>query len=116
MRLPDDSGALRLLQRIRDEAHRFANGYHSLLLSKRISESAIDDVDGVNESRKKALLAQFGSVDRLRKASVEAIAEVPGISERLATQIHSHLAKAPAKPRKKRRPAFPTAEPHDQSE
>jgi excinuclease ABC subunit C len=102
MRLPDDSGALRLLQRIRDEAHRFANGYHSLLLTKRISESALDDIDGVNESRKKALLARFGSVDRLRKASVEAIAEVPGISGRLASQIHSHLAKSAPNVRSRR--------------
>ena len=60
--LPRDSGALRLLQRIRDEAHRIANGYHQLLLARRVSESVLDECPGVNESRKRALLAAFGSV------------------------------------------------------
>jgi excinuclease ABC subunit C len=100
--LPHDSGALRLLQRIRDEAHRFANGYHSLLLSKRISESALDEIDGVSEARKMALLARFGSVERLRKAPVEKIAEVPGVSTRLATEILERLAASKAPPRSKR--------------
>lgn len=95
LQLLQDSGALRLLQRIRDEAHRFANGYHSLLLSKRISESALDEISGVSEARKKALLARFGSVSRLRKAPVEAIAEVPGISKRLAAEIHERLVPKP---------------------
>ncbi len=90
-RLPESSGALRLLQRIRDEAHRFANGYHSLLLKKRISESVLDDIEGISESRKKALLAEFGSLDRLRKATPEKIAEVRGISTRLATEIATRI-------------------------
>ncbi len=92
LQLPADSGALRLLQRIRDEAHRFANGYHSLLLKKRVSESVLDTVPGVSESRKKALLAKFGSVERLRKAPPEALAEVNGISPRLAEEILAILA------------------------
>ncbi len=92
LQLPADSGALRLLQRIRDEAHRFANLYHSLLLKKRISESALDTIPGVSDTRKKALLAKFGSVERLRKASAEAIAGVPGISPRLAAEILATLA------------------------
>src|SRR5260370_6006694 len=65
LRLPEDSGALRLLQRIRDEAHRFANGYHQLLLKKRLTESILDDCPGVSQNRKKLLLAAFGSITRL---------------------------------------------------
>ena len=72
LRLPEDSGALKLLQRIRDEAHRFANSFHSLLLKKRISESLLDEIPGVSESRKKALLETFGSVERIRKSSATA--------------------------------------------
>lgn len=91
LRLPEDSGALKLLQRIRDEAHRFANGYHSLLLKRRISESRLDDISGVSESRKKALLEKFGSVARIRRASPERLAEIPGISPRLAGEILAAL-------------------------
>ena len=87
LRLPEDSGALQLLQRIRDEAHRFANGYHQLLMKKRIAESILDECPGVSDNRKQALLAKFGSVERLRKASAEDIAAVEGISEKLAETI-----------------------------
>ncbi len=93
LRLPADSGALKLLQRIRDEAHRFANGYHTLLLKRRVRESLLDDIPGVSEARKKALLEKFGSVERLRKASPERMAAVQGISLRLAEDISSYLAK-----------------------
>jgi excinuclease ABC subunit C len=85
--LPEDSGALRLLQRIRDEAHRFANSYHQLLMKKRVAESVLDDCPGVSENRKQALLKKFGSVERLRKAPVEEIASVAGISDKLAETI-----------------------------
>ncbi len=97
MKLPEDSGALRLLQRIRDEAHRTANGYHSLLLKRRISESLLDGIPGVSASRKKSLLKHFGSVARLKKASVERISDVPGISTTLAAAILEHLAPRPGK-------------------
>ncbi len=93
LRLPEDSGALQLLQRIRDEAHRFANGYHQLLMKKRIAESILDDCPGVSDNRKQALLAKFGSVERLRKASVEDIAAVEGISEKLAETIVRFLSR-----------------------
>lgn len=95
LRLPEDSGALKLLQRIRDEAHRFANNYHSLLLKKRISESLLDDIPGVSEQRKKNLLKKFGSVERLRKADTEHIAETPGVSNTLAEDIARYLVKKP---------------------
>ncbi len=91
LRLPEDSGALRLLQRIRDEAHRFANGYHQLLMKRRINESMLDDCPGVSENRKQILLRAFGSVERLRKPSVEKIADVEGISQKLAEDVHRFL-------------------------
>ncbi|MFM7374340.1 MAG: helix-hairpin-helix domain-containing protein, partial [Chthoniobacterales bacterium] len=97
LRLPHEDGALKLLQRIRDEAHRVANGYHQLLMKRRISESRLDDIEGINKSRKQALLRVFGSVDRLRRAEAEEIAAVPGIGARLAAQIKEGLGSAAAK-------------------
>ena len=91
MQLPADSGALHLLQRIRDEAHRFANAYHQLLLKKRIDESILDDCPGVSQNRKSLLLRKFGSVNRLRKASVEQIASTEGIGPKLAEEVHRFL-------------------------
>jgi excinuclease ABC subunit C len=93
LRLPHESGALQLLQRIRDEAHRVANGYHQLLMKRRISESVLDDIEGVNKSRKQSLLRVFGSVERLRKADVGEIARVPGVGANLAAQIKAGLLK-----------------------
>jgi len=91
LQLPADSGALHLLQRIRDEAHRFANAYHQLLLKKRIDESILDDCPGVSQNRKNLLLRKFGSVNRLRKASVEQIAATEGIGPKLAEEVHRFL-------------------------
>ena len=91
LQLPIDSGALRLLQRIRDEAHRFANTYHQLLMKKRIGESILDDCPGVSQNRKNLLLRKFGSVSRLRKASVEEIASTEGIGPKLAEEVHRFL-------------------------
>src|SRR5207253_1482282 len=91
LRLPIDSGALRLLQRIRDEAHRFANAYHQLLMKKRVEESILDDCPGVSQNRKNLLLNRFGSVSRLRKASVEEIASTEGIGRKLAEEVYRFL-------------------------
>ncbi len=91
LRLPMDSPALRLLQRIRDEAHRFANAYHQLLMKKRIEESILDDCPGVSQNRKNLLLRRFGSVSRLRKASVEEIAATEGVGRKLAEEVHRFL-------------------------
>jgi len=85
--IPHERGALRLLQRIRDEAHRFANRYNELLLRRRMKESVLDDCPGVSPRRKKQLLEKFGSVARLRRVSAEKIAELPGISLRSAEAI-----------------------------
>jgi len=91
LQLPEDSGALRLLQRIRDEAHRVANGYHQLLMKKRVAESILDDCRGVSQARKQALLRRFGSVERLRKATTEDVAGVEGIGPKLAEAILEFL-------------------------
>jgi excinuclease ABC subunit C len=91
LRLRMDSPALRLLQRIRDEAHRFANAYHQLLMKKRVEESILDDCPGVSQNRKNLLLRRFGSVSRLRKATVEQIASTEGIGRKLAEEVHRFL-------------------------
>jgi excinuclease ABC subunit C len=91
LRLPMDSPALRLLQRIRDEAHRFANAYHQLLMKKRVEESILDDCPGVSQNRKNLLLRRFGSVNRLRKASVDEIAATEGIGRKLAEEVQRFL-------------------------
>jgi len=89
--LSHESGALKLLQRIRDEAHRWANGYHQLLMKRRISESVLDDCPGVSDARKQALLRKFGSVARIRRATVEEIARISGIGPKLAETIVQYL-------------------------
>ena len=91
LRLPMHSPALRLLQRIRDEAHRFANAYHQLLMKKRVEESILDDCPGVSQNRKNLLLRRFGSVNRLRKATVDEIASIEGIGRKLAEEVHRFL-------------------------
>jgi excinuclease ABC subunit C len=93
LRLDKDSGPLKLLQRIRDEAHRVANGYNELLLRRRISESALDEIPGVSTAKKKALLTRFGSISRIKKATAESLAETSGVSQELATRILEHLTK-----------------------
>ncbi|HEX8295546.1 MAG TPA: excinuclease ABC subunit UvrC [Chthoniobacteraceae bacterium] len=92
LRLSHESGALKLLQRIRDEAHRFANGYHQLLMKRRIAESLLDDCPGVSQHRKQILLQEFGSVARLKRATAEEIAATEGIGPKLAQQIVAFLA------------------------
>ena len=89
--LSHDTGALKLMQRIRDEAHRFANGYHQILMKRRISESILDDCPGISKTRKAALLKKFGSVARMRKASEEQLAEISGVSKKLASEIFDFL-------------------------
>ncbi len=89
--LPHDTGALKLLQRIRDEAHRFANNYNELLLRRRVRESLLDDCPGISPKRKEALLRRFGSIKRIRKASAKELQSVPGIGKKTAEQIASWL-------------------------
>ena len=89
--LPPTSSALYLVQRIRDEAHRFAIGYHRALRAKVAVRSAFDDLEGVGPKRRQALLRVFGSIKRVREAPVEQIAAVPGISRALAERIKATL-------------------------
>jgi excinuclease ABC subunit C len=89
--LPKTSTALYLVQRLRDEAHRFAITYHRDLRSKRQVHSAFDDLPGVGPKRRRALLRVFGSAKRVRDAPVEQIAAVPGISAALAERIKATL-------------------------
>ena len=86
------SNALLLLQRVRDESHRFALDYHRLLRSKKITASVLDEIPGLGEVKKKALLRAFGSVKRIREASAEELAAAPGIGPKLAEMIRRHLA------------------------
>ena len=91
--LPDDSKALHLLERIRDEAHRFAIGYHKGLRSKKIERSELDDIQGIGVRRKKALINYFGSVEKIKAASAEDLMKVEGISEKTAGHIAAHFRK-----------------------
>ena len=89
--LPRSSEGLYLLQRLRDEAHRFAITFHRRRRSKRMTASALDDIPGLGEIRKKALLKRFGSLKRLAAASLAEIAEVPGIGSRTAEAVLAAL-------------------------
>jgi excinuclease ABC subunit C len=89
--LPSTSPALYLVQRIRDEAHRFAITYHRDLRAKSTVRSAFDDMPGVGPKRRQALLRVFGSAKRVREAPIEQIAAVPGISRALAEKIKASL-------------------------
>ncbi|PWM52886.1 MAG: excinuclease ABC subunit C [Clostridiales bacterium] len=89
--LPRDSQALYLVQRIRDEAHRFAITFHRSLRGKRNLASVLDDIPGVGAKRKNALLRHFGSLTKITQATAEEIAEVEGIGEVLAEEIYEYL-------------------------
>ena len=89
--LPRSSEGLYLLQRVRDEAHRFAITYHRARRSKAATTSVLDDVPGLGPARRKTLLKHFGSVRKLSAASVEEIAAVPGIGPRLAATVSAAL-------------------------
>ena len=89
--VPPNSPAMHLLQHIRDEAHRFAVAGHRGRRDKKRRRSALDDIPGVGARRKRGLLAHFGSVASIQGASAEEIAKVPGISGKLAAQIHAAL-------------------------
>jgi excinuclease ABC subunit C len=98
LRLSHESGALKLLQRVRDESHRLANTYNAKLRLQRISESLLDEFPNIGERRKAALLRKFGSVQRMRLASVEKIAEVPGFGGKAAAELKAFLEARQDKP------------------
>jgi excinuclease ABC subunit C len=95
LNLPLSHPGLNLLQRLRDEAHRFANTYNAKLRSQKIRESVLDDLVGLGAKRRAALLAYFGSIDRLRAASVDEISEVEGFGPKLASEVHEFLTRRP---------------------
>lgn len=89
LRFKPDSPALRVIQQIRDEAHRFALTYHRKLRAQKIQESVLDDIPGIGARRKEKLLAHFGSVARLRRATLDQIAAAPDIGPKMAAGIHA---------------------------
>jgi excinuclease ABC subunit C len=91
LRLSHETGALKLLQRVRDESHRLANTYNAELRLRRISESILDEFPSIGERRKAALLRKFGSVQRIRLATVEQIAEVSGFGGKAAAELKAFL-------------------------
>jgi len=91
LRLSHETGALKLLQRVRDESHRLANTYNAELRLRKISESVLDEFPSIGERRKTALLKKFGSVQRMRLATVEQIAEVPGFGGKAAAELKAFL-------------------------
>lgn len=92
--LEPGSDGLRLLQRVRDEAHRFALGYHRSKRDKAMTASALDGVKGVGPARKKALVSHFGSPEGVMSASREELEAVPGVPGKLAREIHRQLHRA----------------------
>jgi len=89
--LPRDSESLFLLQRIRDEAHRFAVNYHRTLRDKQTIASELESVPGIGPKRRRLLLKHFGSLEAIREASVEELAAVPGMTRQAAEQIKEYL-------------------------
>jgi excinuclease ABC subunit C len=95
LKLPHRDPALRLLQRLRDEAHRFANQFNADLRSKKIRESILDDFSGLGKIKRAALLQHFGSLDALKRAKIEELKGVEGIGPKLAERLHSFLHRKP---------------------
>jgi excinuclease ABC subunit C len=91
LRLPGNSPALHLLQQVRDEAHRFAIGGHRARRGKARTQSQLEAIEGLGPTRRRALLQHFGGITQVRAASIDALASVPGISQRLAERIHAQL-------------------------
>jgi excinuclease ABC subunit C len=91
LNLPLNHTGLNILQRLRDEAHRFANTYNADLRSQKIRESVLDDFAGLGEKRRAALLAHFGSIEKLRAAAATEIAEVAGFGGKMAEDLRAFL-------------------------
>jgi len=91
LEIPQTSAAMYLLQRIRDEAHRFALGYHKRLRHKEGMASALDSIPGIGPKRKKALLKKFGSVRGIKEASIDELSTVTGITTKLADKVKEYL-------------------------
>ena len=88
--IPKNNTALHLLQQVRDESHRFAITYHRKLRSKNIQASSLDDIVGIGKKRKISLLKEFGSVDNIKKASIEELAKINGINLKTAENVYNY--------------------------
>ena len=97
--LPDGSAALRLLQAVRDESHRFATTYHKRLRTRRVARSALEEVQGIGPARSKRLLQRFASVAGVARATPGQISRCAGVSEETATALLAHLERRPARGR-----------------
>lgn len=91
LELPRNSAALHLLERIRDEAHRFAITYHRSLRQKNALFSVLDQIDGIGERRKRALFDAFVTLDAMKNASVEALAAIPAMNHAAARAVYAHF-------------------------
>jgi len=91
--LPSHSRALHLLQRVRDEAHRFAQAYHHTLRARQTRESVLDEVRGIGPVLKRRLLAHFGGVSKIRGAGVGDLAAIPGMNAKVAAALKEHLSR-----------------------
>ena len=89
--LSDRDPILHLIQRIRDEAHRFALAYHHTLRKKATTMSVLDHISNIGPKRKQLLIQQFGSIDRIRKATIDELRSVRGITQKIAEDIRKHL-------------------------
>ncbi len=94
--LPRTSQALYLIQRIRDEAHRFANTFQAQLRSKKATHSVLDDIPGIGPKRRKSLQLHFGSVRKMKEVTLAEIAQAPGMNLKLAETVYDHLHAAPS--------------------
>lgn len=88
--IPKNNKALHLLQQVRDESHRFAITYHRKLRSDNISESSLDDIPGIGKKRKINILKEFGTMDNVKNASVEELAKIKGMNEKVATNVYEY--------------------------
>ena len=91
--IPRSSSSLRLLQRIRDEAHRFAITYHRDLREKKVTKSELDEVEGIGRTRKKSLLSKFGSVEAIKQATLEELLKTENINKKVAEMVYSYFHK-----------------------
>ncbi len=89
--LPKNSQALHLLQRVRDEVHRVSNTYHRELRGSHLTRSSLDDIPGIGDTRKKELLKRFGSLERVKSASLEELTAAPGMNRKAASSVYNSL-------------------------
>ena len=93
IRIPRQSEALYLLQRVRDEAHRFAIGYHRELRNKRMTTSVLDDIPGLGPVRRKRLIKEIGSVAKVKRAERDELLALPWLPDEVARAVHDKIHK-----------------------